>query len=493
MKKIVLILIIALSAVSGSYAQYDTEILKYSQSFLQADARSLGVGNAFGAVGANFVSSSINPAGLALFRKGEFFFSAGFANSSTTSEYLNNTTKSGKSLLSLPSIGLVFTDIKKQNGVEVENGWVSQTFAMGLNRTNSFSGRQNYSGINDNNSILDYFTESATGKYVKDLPYLTKMAYEIYLIDHPKPNDKLAYINALDDDTFGIVNISQERLFSSRGSAYDMNFAFAANYSNRFFLGAKLGIPFFDYYKNSKFTENNNRAGKSNYLGMTHESDVNISAIGFNAALGLIYKPIDYLRLGFSLQSPTFYRLSENYTDKLTGNFDTMESKTYNQKGLFEYSSSTPFKATLSMAIIAGTYGFISVDYEYIDFTKAYLSSNDYSFNFENNNIQEFFKPTSNIRAGGELKLGIFAIRAGYAYYPSPYNSQYEPEKGNRAAEAISLGFGIREKDYYLDFGLQNITTDEFELPYASNKKDVKGAVFSNTYTNFIGTLGFKF
>jgi len=491
MKKLGISFILLFFGISYAFSQYDMEVLKYSQSIFQSDARSFGVANAYGAVGANFISSSINPAGLGLFRKGEFFFSTGFLNVSTNSSYLGNSSFAGRSALTIPSLGLVFTDINKINGKEVENGWVSQTFCLGLARSNSFLTRQNYSGNNDNNTILDYFTESAQGQLPKELPYLTSMAYNAWLIDNPVNNRE--YINALDEDTSGIIDIDQSKLFRSSGSAYDMNLAFAANYSNKLYLGVKIGIPFLDYYKNSKFTESNNRVGKSNYLGMTHENDVTISGSGFNAGLGVIYKPIDYLRLGLSLQSPTFFRMSEDYTDKLTSELDTQDNEIHNQKGTFEYSVVTPYKATLSMAIIAGNYGFISLDYEYMDYTSAYLTSNDYSFSFENENIQEYFRATSNLRIGAELKLGIFALRGGWASYSTPFNSEYIPKGGDRSLKTMAVGFGIREKDYYLDFGLQNSYTEEFELPYALSKKDVEGVSNAISTTSFIATIGFKF
>ena len=51
----------------GVFGQYDLQVLQLSQNLYQSDARSAAVGNAMGAVGANYFSSVINPAGLAFF------------------------------------------------------------------------------------------------------------------------------------------------------------------------------------------------------------------------------------------------------------------------------------------------------------------------------------------------------------------------------------------------------------------------------------------
>ncbi|HPD64431.1 MAG TPA: hypothetical protein P5265_00885 [Bacteroidia bacterium] len=491
MKKTTFLVLLGAIIASYSHAQYDFDAMHFSQSILQADARSTGVGGAFGAVGANVISSTINPAGLGLFRKGEFSFSTGFTTTTTSSSYLGSQTRSGKNVLTIPSFGLVFTGINKADGKEVEKGWVSQSFAFNINRTNNFVGRFNYSGNNKSNSILEYFAESAKGRHKDDLPYLTSMAYDTWLIDNP--NNPTTYITALDDDTFGLINIDQVKTSRVRGSAYDFNFAFAGNYSNLIYLGAKIGIPFLNYNASSTYSETNNRPGKSNYVGMSYENDLSVSGIGFNAGIGIILKPIDYLRIGGSITSPTFYSLNETYKDKIIARLDTQDNQSATRNGTFDYSLTTPFRATASIAVIAGTFGFISLDYEYVDYTSAFLTSNIYSFNYENNNIENFFRPVSNIRLGGEFKLGDFALRGGYGIYPTPYSPDYQPEKSDEAAKVLSFGFGFRDKEQYIDLAWQNISTSQFETPYVLSNKDVEGVDYSLSKSSIILTLGFKF
>lgn len=491
MKKIALLLILPAISISFVQAQYDFDALHFSQSILQSDARSTAVGGAFGAVGANLISSVINPAGIAFFRKGEFTFSTGFTTTNTTSSYLGSSTKSSKNALTLPTIGFVLTGINKVNGKEVENGWVSQTFTFGLNKTNDYIGRFNYSGNNRTSSILEYFAESAKGRVKDDLPYLTSLAYDTWLIDNPY--NQRNYITALDADTFGIFDILQMKIGRTRGSSYDASFAFAGNYSNRFYLGARLGFPFLNYKMSSTFSEKNNRYGKSNYIGMKHESELNVSGVGFNAGIGIIFKPTDYLRLGGSIISPTFYSISEIYTDKIVSELDTQDNKSASKNGTFDYNLTTPFKATASIALLIGTLGFISLDYEYLDYSAAFLSSNYYSFNYENNNIETYFRSVNNIRAGAELKLGDFALRAGYGIYPSPYKSLYKPVNSDEAAAVISFGFGFRDKEQYIDLAWQSVSTSKFETPYILSNKEVKGVDYSLSKSSIILTMGFKF
>jgi len=491
MKRTIAILSALLLGSTLSYAQYDLTALQFSQNMYQSDARAAAVGNAYGALGANFISASINPAGLGLYRGGEFVFSLGFLGSSSVSDYLDNSNTAKINMVNVPSMGLVFTDINKVDGKAVTEGWVSKTFAMGINRSNSFYSRQHYSGNNTTSSMIDFFVEDANGELLGNLNPITKMAFETWLIDYK--DSYTSYFSALGADT-GIYDISQSKNFTTKGSAYDMTFAVGTNYSNKIYVGGKIGIPFLDYYKYINYTEENLRTGKSNYLGMEYKGTTDVNGVGINAGLGIIFKPVEYLRIGASVFTPTFYNLSENYKDELTAVLDTIKddlSKSF--QGSFKYNLATPFRATVSAAVLAGKYGFVSVDYEYVDYSSSYLSSTEYPFNVENSNITDYYKGTGILRAGAEIKLGIFALRGGYGRYSSPYKEEYKPAGGDRSMTTFSFGGGIREKSYYLDLAYTGYNSSEFDLPYALEGKNVEGATFDNTGYNVILTFGAKF
>ncbi|MBC8344602.1 MAG: hypothetical protein H8E61_11525 [Bacteroidetes bacterium] len=488
MKKILIIPVIMVLGTLGVFGQYDLQALQFSQNIYQSDARSTAVGNAIGAVGANYFSSVINPAGLAFFRRGEFLISTAFNGINTTSSYLGNQDKSVRNQLSIPSIAFVFPTINKINGKEVTEGWVSNTFAFGLNRTNSFLGRSYYAGKNTKSSILDYYVESAEGRAVSQLPNVTWLAYETYLINPVGGNSYESAMGTADSS----YNVTQAKSFASRGAAYDMNFAFAGNYSNMIYFGAKVGIPFIDNVTTFSFNEVNKNPG-SNYLASEYESESDISAVGFNAGIGVIIKPVKFLRIGGSIITPTFLRVNESYYEQISSELDTMSIEPESIEGKFNFNATTPFKATASVAIIAGKNGFISLDYEYLDYSTAILSSDDYPFSYENKNITDYYTAVNNIRVGGEYKIGIFAFRGGYALYESPYQEQFKPEKGDRSYKVYSLGLGLREKAYYVDLTWQRFMTNEFEIPYILSSDEVDPATKEMTGTNLIMTVGFRF
>ena len=77
MKKYFLITIL-IALTTGAWAQNEQDALRFSQTYIGGSARTLSMGGAFGALGGDFGALSINPAGIALYRQGEFSFTSNF-------------------------------------------------------------------------------------------------------------------------------------------------------------------------------------------------------------------------------------------------------------------------------------------------------------------------------------------------------------------------------------------------------------------------------
>ena len=72
MKKYILLSGIAIFITLFAGAQDLMDALRYSNIAVSGTARAGAMGNAFGALGGDFTSASINPAGLGLYRSSEF-------------------------------------------------------------------------------------------------------------------------------------------------------------------------------------------------------------------------------------------------------------------------------------------------------------------------------------------------------------------------------------------------------------------------------------
>src|ERR1043166_3619876 len=104
-------------------AQNEDDVLRYERTGLIGSARVLGAGGAWGAVGADFSSIAINPAGLGFYRRSEFMGSLGLSSNSANTNFLGSGVSSGKTYVTIPNLGLVLNwsdgSKKRSSGVSL--------------------------------------------------------------------------------------------------------------------------------------------------------------------------------------------------------------------------------------------------------------------------------------------------------------------------------------------------------------------------------------
>ena len=119
MKRLAIILTIIFSG-SALYSQNLVDALRYSQNFSGGTARSVAMGGAFGALGADFGSLSINPAGIGVYRGSEFTITPGFYYGKTSSSYYGTSDEDYKYNFNLNNLGIILNSTKDK-----EDGWIS--------------------------------------------------------------------------------------------------------------------------------------------------------------------------------------------------------------------------------------------------------------------------------------------------------------------------------------------------------------------------------
>ena len=210
---------------------------------------------------------------------------------------------------------------------------------------------------------------------------------------------------------------------------------------------------------------------------------------GYNLKLGVIVRAADWLRLGAAVHTPAlFSKVNYDYSTSITS-YLTPTSYSSTQKALpynTTFDLTTPLKLIGSAAFIVGKSGLISVDYEMVDYSKArFQPSVDY--NLENQRIKDKYQSTSNLRIGGEYRVGQISLRGGYGIFGSPYKSNVNDGKGTLA----SLGIGYRAADYYVDFAYTNYKMDEYYYLYGVDPAN--SASIKSTNNMFMVTFGLKF
>lgn len=444
MKKCFFAIILLLIISAFSYAQSETDALRYSQVFPGGTARFAAMGGAFGALGGDFSAISINPAGIAIYRGSEITVTPALNYSKVNTKYFNIPEEDMKYDFNLNNIGAVFAF---PTGRDTEKGgWQYVNFGIGLNRQNNFNDRWIATGFNPNNSFMTSLLEQAIreGSVDRLSNFSTGLAWDTWLLG--KDEETGFFVDMPDG------KVMQHQETNESGSIREFVLSFGANYSDRLYLGATVGFPYVNYEENTIFSEKDSENHSEVFNSLTYTNSVRTSGSGYNFKLGAIFRVNDMIRVGGAFHTPTFYELKDRYRTSMKSDLN-IENSNYKDfarspEGRFDYEVNTPLKAIGSVALVFGNMGIVNVDYEYVDYTKVRLRSKEYLFADENALIRKSFDQQHNIRVGGEMRLDPVVLRAGYAYYSSPYKSGIND--GQRTL--LSAGFGIREGNFFIDF-----------------------------------------
>jgi hypothetical protein len=486
MKKTIAILITTCISFA-LFAQNENDALRYSLINYGGTARFTGMSGAYGAIGADFSSLSQNPAGIGLYRKSEFSITPLLTNGSTRSNYLNTNNTDFRNTLYLGNIGYVMSmKLNENNGSHLK----LLQFGFGMNRTVMFNNRIIIEGQNNDNSLLTQYLDDAdaSGSNSDNLNgFGAGLAYDVKLIFQDTNN-----VWQADLPNGGL---HQTKTIESRGGISETVLSAGTNFDDKLFLGMTFGFPRINYQEESKYTESDDN-NLSPYLKSFDRTEyLNTKGNGFNFKFGFIYKPVDFIRIGGAFHTPTAYDdMNDSYGSTMIANYDQPPLTTSNstrfeassKDGSYDYKITTPMRALGSLAVIIGQYGLISADYEYVDYSSARLRAKDYNFLDENNTIRSTFAAANNFRFGTEWKAGIYAFRGGYSLYGSPYKGESTSGLGSRTG--YSVGFGIHDKSYFIDFSYNHIDSKDNYYIYgyapASNNK------YSTNTCSF--TLGFR-
>jgi hypothetical protein len=487
-----------LCSVASAYAQNETDALNYSQSFISGTARVQGAGGAFGAVGADFSSTVINPAGLALYRRNELVFSTALTNAHSSTSYFGNTSDGNRGNLNLPSWGGVFTKVYSEMGQDVKTGLVSLSFGAGMNRIYSYQENIRFSGQNTQNSLLDYFKYSAGGLNAADIRdnfsnyanIAGASAYDLYLLD-TAANDSYHY-SALTDGVSGYKLLQQQQM-KLRGAANEYNISGGANLSNIVYLGAGLVLK--HAYSESTILMSEDAQGTvPNYYSSSLKQEINSSGTGWGGRFGLIVRPLDFLKLGIAAQTPIRMRMRDDYKYTVSG--DNAFYTGTNDPGRFDYFKYdviSPAHYTYSAAITVAKLGLLSVDYETVDYTKMRMESESDFFTDANTNIKNNMQRANNLRIGAEVKIAdYYRLRGGYAVYGNPYKNNGGE---NLDRQAITGGVGFLVDRVFIDFAVVNSFGKQFIAPYTTGDVSKPDPQAINTYNtlNFVLSGGIRF
>ncbi len=513
-----------LFASFSAFSQNELDALRYSNDGLQGTARALGVGGAMSAVGADLSAAALNPAGLGLYQFSDFSLTF---NSQPTSEqvnYFDGKQNFTQNPFFMQSLGMAIRGRVFKDGEAKTQGLKSYTVAFGYQRLDNYRSEYQIEGYNRYNSITDYFAQAANGQGDADLTninYPAAAAYQSYAIN-PISGQNNQYFGAFPGGGLQqTIDVSQ---VGRKGETY---MALSGNINDKLYVGGKIGFQNIRYKQVVSITERdinnihetyNDNAGALDFPARQFDYKESFEGIGsgINAQFGIIYRPINNLRIGASILSPTQVSLSDDYQFSMRNVFlQNGQDTTINIASdvlLSNYSVKTPYQYNLGIAYLIGKHGFISADINIKDYSKAFLSSdlertdeNYYSYDTENANIRKYLRNTINYRLGGEYRLNNFRLRAGAGLMVSPleesvskYQDSSDPTKllsYNAQRQYFTGGVGYRAKEYYIDLAYIHQTQRTVYAPYllAGSSDFTPNVINTRTIQNIVVTMGLCF
>ena len=504
---------IALVLLTGQQAisQVPEDAIRMSWNVPQGTARNQAIGGAMGSLGGEITATFVNPAGLGFYKVSDFVVSPGLTIAKSKGDYRDLSANSNAfSRFNINTTGFVIATNDR------ESKWTSKAFSIAISRTADFNGSVYYKGNNDYSSYSEQFSEELSKSGVPiaavgsspNLSLGTKMAVYTYLIDTATIGGQLQVVGRPEY----LASVLQENQITTKGGITELAIGFASNMEDKVYIGGSIGVPIVSYERRSVLTESDPTGNANNNFAFSRYEEKYISrGAGVNAKLGVIFKPVQEMRMGVAIHTPTIYGLKDQYTSKMVTNtenlfpndpVDSVTSDYYlgNQPALYKYDLVTPWKF-----LVSGSYvfhevedvtrqrGFITADAEYVTYRSSRFSAaeqedDDTYYKTVNNEVKSLYKSAFNFRVGGEMKFNTFMGRLGFAYYGNPYkDAALKAHKMN-----VSGGIGYRNKGVFIDLTYVQSLNKDVNFPYRLSDKANTFADVKGRNANIYLTVGFK-
>ena len=504
MRFLTLFLTLSILSIGTALAQsgYFEDAYRFSRSNPSGSARIIGVGGTQWSLGGDVSNIAGNPAGLGFFRSSEASISLGYSDWGVDTRYLGQNKSYNTTNFSLPNMSFVMASPKDNLGAGSFKGG---SFGFSFQRIANFNTEYGYfSDELGESSIIDFYLQDAFGIPESQIENygLTGLAYQTYQINpivFDEDGEPIANPSSYDSFVLGFP--FQDENITQEGSANQLTFSYGANFNHKLFLGGSLGIRTLSF---SSFKVYNEEFVDQPLANSSLRENLFINGAGVNVNLGLIYKPIDYLNLGFIFQSPTWYSLNEEYEAGMTANYNNyyfeQEDITLGRQEAItdlvvsNYGLNTPLKIGGGATFFIGKNGFISADVDWVDYSAGRINSNDFDEGPDNQVINDIYTSTINYRIGGEARFNLFRVRAGYAHFGDPFTNS---PGYDQSTQQISGGFGVKLSNVSIDFALVN---QQYNALYRSYQVLDQNNVnygplteLENSSTSGVLTVGFNF
>lgn len=480
-------------------AQSEEDALRIADHRPGGTARSVGLANAFGALGADAASIAINPGGLGLYRRSEISVTPMVEVNGAQSLHYGTRAIDSRARFAFSSLALAINSPSDKGG-----DWRSSTYGVVFDRQATHNWRRLAQADAAPTTILQGFVNEADGTPDSQLfdifPFTSGLAWETYGIDPGvflDPNgDTLPnrYVSVI---PFG-EDVRQVHTIESTGASSNTAFFYAGNYKDRLYIGAAVGIVGHRFRRTTTHQETTLN-GSLDLHDLTYREELNTTGSGLDVKLGIVGHVSDRMRLGAAYLSPQWIRLNDSYSTYMRTAFRTPDPtgrtdySSASPDGIFSYRVNTPSRVVLSAAYLAGSNGLVSVDYTYTDHRNTRLRPGDrfldtYDFAEENKVIAEAFRATHGLRVGTEWRQGNWYYRLGWGLVPDAYQ-RTEPRNA-QATRTYAGGIGYRTDHVGVDLGFDHVQGQLVYFQYDPGA--VRATIEDRRTSRIIATLSFR-
>lgn len=438
-------------------AQYAEDALRFSTFNLGVGARSTGMGNAAVGLADDFSGLFTNPAGLTSLRSFEFsvgLSNIGYNNDATFFGNINNATDRGTNLNNL---GLVYPIPTKRG---------SLTFAFGFARVSNYSTAASFKGFNPKSSIVESLTPDVNlfGMPEADRKNLLEnnIPFQIYLADSVRGR---LYPNVTD-------SVQQDGTVREGGGLNNWSLGGAIEIGRGLSLGVGINLLSGSYTYDRLYVESDAKnvyhyAAPFDFDRFRYESTVNSDISGYNVLIGFMYRKQGRFKLGLSVRTPTYYEISENFSDVGNSWFDNGDHFELRKPGSTKYNIKTPVVLSGGASVQVADWLLLAGDAEFTDWTQMEFTNDNPDLVDENRVIRDVFRSTTNLRGGAEFALFDLGLRlrGGVVYNPSPYKN--DPSEYDQLYYTAGLGVSVEDNVFLnasLAFGKWKTFRDNYYL-----------------------------
>lgn len=539
------------AAVTGASAQSAVDAYNLSQSELRGTARFMSMAGAFTALGGDLSTLNQNPGGIGVYRGSDigFTFDVNMMNAKTSGILGGKSNSNTK--CDVNNFGYVGTINLGNTGLQTISWGVSYS------RLNSFNRQYSGVGMPLQTSLSNYITTFTDGydpgalfddgsqnnpyeDYSDNAPnWLSILAFNGGLItpqvgvdQEGNPYETEVYSGLfqyqdVDDGaghTIPATTGTGNMAVTESGYTDEYSINFGGNVSNVVYWGLGIGITDMGYTQNSTYVENLNSADVpvDGDMGTTVGNGgfqmtnwKHTSGTGVNVKLGLILKPINELRLGIAVHTPTYWSMTTSYNADVSSRFSS-GFQGYNETptATYDWQMRSPWKLMFGVAGVIGGRGIISADYEYQAYNGMRTSDADGTeIDYFTGDIKDYFKASNTIRLGAEFRVTPqFSIRAGYSYTSSNIKEDVENSNiqvytsGTNPAytfdtntQYITCGLGYRFSGFYADLAYvykhRESTYHAFTSfqDYDGYWTDAPSAKVTDGNSQLVFTIGYRF